>query len=503
MSKRTTEKIKPAYWQDINKICIKLFALVLVSLSVCKVKAQFHSDVRLTNDPASSYTSFNNAWCVAASGNSVHVVWHDFRDGNNEIYYKLSTDAGVNWGSDTRLTNNNSSSMNPAISVSGQMVHVVWQDSRDMNNEMYYKRSTNGGSSWSADTRLTNNIASSIDPSITMSGSAIHIVWWDNRQGNYEIYHIGSSDAGSSWGIDTNITGNSAFACRPSISASGNLVHVVWYDNPMGNFEIYYKRSTDGGIGWGLVTQLTNNNAFSCGPTISVSGLLVHVLWYDTRDGNNEIYYKRSSNNGTTWGEDTRLTNNAAASKFPSVLASGLAVHSVWVDDRDGDNEVYYKRSTDGGLNWETDIRLTNNPSNSQYPSVAVSGLSTLSGVHVVWNDDRDGNVEIYYKNDPTGNPVGIININSDIPSEFSLSQNYPNPFNPSTNIKFEIAKPQDASLIIYDQLGREVRQLSFGFMKAGTYEINFDANGLSTGVYFYKIMTGSSSITRKMFLLK
>jgi len=119
--------------------------------------SQWQSDVRLTNNDSISYPySFNNAWCVASSGSVVHVVWFDKRDGNYEIYYKRSTDAGVNWGTDTRLTSNSSDSRYPSVAVSGSVIHVVWYDNRDGNNEIYYKRSTDAGVSWGADTRVTN-----------------------------------------------------------------------------------------------------------------------------------------------------------------------------------------------------------------------------------------------------------------------------------------------------------------------------------------------------------
>ena len=92
--------------------------------------AQWQTDLRLTNDPALSSTSFNNAWCVAASGDSVHVVWYDNRDGNNEIYYRRSIDAGISWESETRLTNNSATSELPSIAVLGSVVYVVWFDFR-------------------------------------------------------------------------------------------------------------------------------------------------------------------------------------------------------------------------------------------------------------------------------------------------------------------------------------------------------------------------------------
>jgi hypothetical protein len=381
----------------------------------------------------------------------VHIVWQDNRDGNYEIYYKRSTDGGVNWEADTRLTNDPAVSSSPSVTVSGSVVHVVFYDIRDGNNETYYKRSTDGGVNWGADTRLTNDPASNYFPSLAVSGSTVHIILLDYRDGS--------------------------------------------------NGEIYYKRSTDGGVNWGADTRLTNDPAVSNIPSVSVSGQIVHVVWEDRRiDGIGDIYYKRSTDGGVTWGTDIQLTNNPNRSSLPSVLVSGSVVHVVWGDNRDGSNgEVYYKRSTDGGVNWGTDTRLTDDPEFSIYPSVSVSG----SVVHVVWADRRDGHYEIYYKRNPTGNVVGITNINLEIPNQFSLSQNYPNPFNPNTKIEFRISKLGFASLVVFDVLGREVETLVKEELKPGTYEVNWDASNYSSGVYYYTLQTGEFFQTRKMILIK
>jgi len=94
---------------------------------------------------------------------------------------------------------------------------------------------------------------------------------------------------------------------------------------------------TDGGISWGTDTRLTTNSAVSRYPSISVLGQVVHIAWQDYRDaGNGEIYYKRSTDGGASFGADTRLTNNGAFSELASVTVSGQVVNVVWLDFRDG-----------------------------------------------------------------------------------------------------------------------------------------------------------------------
>jgi len=110
--------------------------IVLLVLSIQISNSQWQTEVRLTNDPAVSSAGFGPSHTIAADGNTIHVVWYDNRDGNSEIYYKRSTDAGATWGADTRLTNDTAASINPSISVSGLSVHATWSDKRDGNYEI-------------------------------------------------------------------------------------------------------------------------------------------------------------------------------------------------------------------------------------------------------------------------------------------------------------------------------------------------------------------------------
>ena len=373
--------------------------------------AQWLPDMRLTFDPAFSSTPFGGSRCIAVGSTGVgedvlHVIFFEERDGNREIYYKRSTNGGTSWDSDTRLTNNSAISHFPSIAVSGPVVHVVWEEYRDGNGEIYYKRSTDAGVSWGADTRLTNNSSQSLSPSVAVSDSFVHVTWYDLRDGNSEIYYKRSDDGGLNWGTDMRLTNNTSGSTVPAIAASGTIVHIAWEEYRHGPAEIYYKRSSDGGATWGTDTRLTNNSANSFSPSIATSNSDVNIAWFDHRDGNDEIYSKHSADGGLNWGVDTRVTTNAAVSNYPSVSVSGSKVHLVWFDERDGNTEIYYNRSTDSGATWGADFRLTNDAARSTDPCAAVSG----SNVHVIWTDARDnsptytGNYEIYYKRHPSGN---------------------------------------------------------------------------------------------------
>jgi hypothetical protein len=91
----------------------------------------------------------------------------------------------------------------------------------------------------------------------------------------------------------------------------------------------------------------------------------------------------------------------------------------------------------------------------------------------------------------------------SEIPDDFQLFQNYPNPFNPSTTIQFAIPKRAGVSLQIYDILGRKVATLIDEEMQPGQYKVVFEANALSTGVYFYRIQAEGFVQTKKLIVLK
>lgn len=127
---------------------------------------------------------------------------------------------------------------------------------------------------------------------------------------------------------------------------------------------------------------------------------------------------------------------------------------------------------------WQGDITGSTNPA-----SIQVDGIKNVTAVFEV-------------------DAVGI-DENLDGPVSYSLDQNYPNPFNPSTTIKYSLAEDGLTTLKIYNVLGQEIYSLVNEIQKAGSYNVNFDASSLSTGVYYYQIKSENFISTKKMMLIK
>jgi hypothetical protein len=122
----------------------------------------------------------------------------------------------------------------------------------------------------------------------------------------------------------------------------------------------------------------------------------------------------------------------------------------------------------------------------------------------------RDTTAEVTDAGDPAtmsilsgGLVTSVDQTSSHIPARFALNQNYPNPFNPATNCQFSIANRQLTILKVYDVLGQEVATLVNEVKQPGTYTVQWDASGVASGVYFYRLQAGGFVQTKKLLLLR
>jgi len=474
-----------------------LLPLAICALAPLTALAQWEPDVRLTNDPLDSITCFNNAKCVAAEGAVIHVVWHDNRDGNSEIYYKRSIDNGTTWGPDTRITDDSSWSERPSIAVRNSVVHVAWYDGRLGPPRIFYKRSLDNGTTWGADLSLTPTAGVAYHPSIAVSDAVVHIAWTDMSAGP-QIYYTRSTDNGTIWETARNITPGSPPAGKnlASIAVADSRVHVTWMDY-RSDAQIYYTRSLDYGVTWETDRSITPVPAQFA--SVAVSDCIVHVVYADFRFGSDtpKIYYTRSLNDGTDWEPEIPLAE-AFCSWYPSVAVAGSDVHAVWLDDRHGDvAEVYYKRSMDAGANWEPDVRLTDDPSQSSEPSVAVAGTH----VHVAWHDDRDGNWEIYYKRGETGG-CGVEEEEGTFVSA-PRALVVPSIFSGPVSVRLDGALRGPLKVGLYDVLGAPVWSETLGALPASMNVGGPRSARLAPGVYFLRIEADRQTEAHKLIKVR
>jgi hypothetical protein len=256
---------------------------------------------------------------------------------------------------------------------------------------------------------------------------------------------------------------------------------------PVGGGNILLLDSAENGLtrwtavgGWGLTTSqsYSPNNSFTDSPTgnysnsttrsltlttalnVSSSPVLKLSYWYKhTIDTLDNAYIDISKDNGVTW----------KSAKFYNKTVN------AWTRD-------VIDISSLAGSTPTLKIRF----------SMVSNGTVTADGIYI-------DNIKLIGYN---VTPTSIIN-NVQVPSEYSLSQNYPNPFNPETVIRYSLNENRFTTLKIFNVLGKEMATLVNENQNAGSYSINFNASNLSSGMYFYRIESGTFVATKKMLLIK
>ncbi len=154
--------------------------------------------------------------------------------------------------------------------------------------------------------------------------------------------------------------------------------------------------------------------------------------------------------------------------------------------------------SRDDGNTWN---QINNGlPSNPPVSALAIKVYSnTFAELYAGLFKDTTFGAEIY----KLAVTVDVKEVSDQIPSDYKLQQNYPNPFNPSPTIQFSIPKESFTKLEIFNALGEKVSTLVSKTLSAGTYEYEWNAEGLPSGVYFSKLEAGEFISTKKMLMIK
>lgn len=338
-------------------------------------------------------------------------------------------------------------------------------------NQVRFFGSTTGGATWPATVYLSSAAA---HPTISMSGSG------DTALINY----YGPVLADTLTSAIRNV--------RYRESAPGTLAIVGSFTTPIaagttkdqflgvinqGKAWIFYTTGTTGNIDFNCISSADNGTTF--GSPVTINALPSRdEYWFDVKyynfgaGGVDVIYYSDSLQTGNPTNVTDILYYTSASNTTPTIFTAS-------------------QRVSNHPLEWSTRM----------YIPALVEYYDASGDVGALWVGIDGTSKNLYF--DRLGNTTRITKNEILVPGDYLLGQNYPNPFNPETKFDFAIPKNTFVTIKVYDITGREVSTIVNKEMTSGSYSVSFDATNLTTGVYFYRLMTSEFTDTKRMIVLK
>jgi hypothetical protein len=429
-----------------KKLIIFLIVIFLFLSNICNnliinTEAEsFNANIRVDDAGSNASTQHYTSIAVDNQG-TIHVVWTDWRndadkehiigggiDGvnNADIYYTNSNDGGMTFGPNVKVNSGDGTSWQwvPDIAVdNGGKIHVVWEDWRDdadgeyipftggidgvNDSSIYYAQSLDGGQTFSSPLRIDDDSQLSVQgvPEIDIDGNEnIHVIWIDVRETlGGDIYYTNSTNGGITFSKNKKVNDVSKGSDDPSLAVDeNNVIYVVWIDNrnDTTTLDVYFSKSTDSGVSFSPNKKINDDDlpsAYQGTPSIAVGGGIIGVVWQDDRNPYG-IYFANSTDGGDTFSVNKKIDDDPTGSdkSRPSIAINDNGHISItWMDKRNGDYDVYFANSTDGGDTFSQNQRV-NDDTGTEYqwfPSLALRNRT----IYITWQDNRKGNYDIYF----------------------------------------------------------------------------------------------------------
>ena len=533
---------------------VVLFALII---AVPSVWANWVQDgVVLCN-----WTWHQHAPTITSDGaGGAIVTWMDYRNGNNYDIYaqRVNASGSVQWTANgVALCTATGDQYHPMIVSDGAGGAIVtWYDGRIAGKDIYAQRvDASGAIQWTADgVALCTATWNVIWPTITSDGAGGAVVtWMDDRSASYDIYAQRVNASGAvQWTTDgvaiCTATGDQAGPTIVSDGAGGGIV--TWYDGRSENAHIYAQRvNASGAVQWTAngkaLCTATGDQLY---PTITSDGAGgAIVTWVDFRSGsyNADIYAQRVNDSGAVqWTANGVALCTATGDQWSPTIVSDCAGGGIvtWQDYRSGSNyDVYAQRvdaaghsvvatllqnyattfsgdriaitwtlsEIDEGIEFSVERATASDGPFIELPSSAVR----RDGLSFTFTDSNwQPNMSYWYRVEcQIGNERKVLFETGPVATPalpLTLYQNSPNPFNPSTTIGYYLPEKCRVRLEIYGISGRRIASLVNREQEKDRYAIEWNGkdehgNSVASGIYFYKLIAGKKTVSRKMVLIR
>jgi len=476
------------------------------------------------------------------------AIWRDFRLGYRRVGVGYTFDAGATWHDTLLVVPPYPWQSDPVLAVDSSGNYFACTLGLTSTGQgptgIFVQKSTDGGITWSLPVTAIDNATQYfedkqmivLDRTSGPTYGNIYIAWTrftaDFMSSN--IYMVSSLDAGQSYGLPVLVSEGSDVQWPVPVVDENGAVFVAWFRyHPRG---IYIDYSTDEGGTFHadlLVTSVSatagNINgeilvfpypalASDLNPASRNYGNL-YMAYMDDAGTDMDIFFM-SSPDGFAWGPPSRINDdpihNGADQFHPWITVDDQGnIHALFYDRRlDAANylfDLYYTRSSDGGVTWSPNERITSVSSDPGQAALAgligeYIGLSAWRGqVQMAWTDTRNGNQDVF------SGRMSLTSAREDEPSApdgLAITSVYPNPFNSGVSIRYNLPLTGKANVEIYDLAGRRVRTLSAGQATAGSGQLIWDGadsfgQPMASGIYFVRLNSADKSAAQKAVLLR
>jgi len=464
----------------------------------------------------------------------------------------FSTNGGVNW------FGNDVCSGAPVQNHGGDPGTIIDKDGvfilthlGNIQSGMFANVTTNYGTNWSNNVSIQSNVdvdkgSPGTDDAPASSFYGRSYLAWTYFVSPFRIVMSYTTNNGYNWSPILNVNngfgGNRSYGPAISVNPTGTLFITWASSNPNSPFTEDYigvSRSTNGGVNFTINENAIDINGIRTSqlapwtiransfPVIDIDktgGSRNGWIYIATTSKNlapagtdPDIVMFRSTDNGNTWNSGVRVNqdpiNNGRNQFFPAVrVDENGGLNIIYYDSRNQADsvDVYLSRSDNGGNSF-TDYRVTTQRFRPRAVSGAGGGnmgdnLGLTSGngkLHPVWMSNQGDDVFRIWSAIIDYTTIGIEQVSTEVPKNFSLEQNYPNPFNPETQINFSVLRGGFTTLKIYNTAGMLVKVLAEQDMKPGKYSAKWNAANEPSGVYFYTLEAAGFKESKKMILVK
>lgn len=452
------------------------------------------------------------------------ILWSDKRFRNTRPYFQRYDQDANPIGENIAVSKSGNQSNPKIVKLKNENYLILWREYASITPRKYnvYAQKyfstgeTIGDKFIASDTDLLGDVKNF---EVASNSTGEFAVVWEHRiNGLYRIYAQSFNNDGgivSQAKLVAADTTKYYYVPDIAISPSGAFSVTYYAQNP-GRYDIYLNRFNSEGtaLDSAIVVNDNTNNTYNYRPKITINNKDESIIaWEDGRNPRG-IYFQKYENMGSAdlfekVDSNKKVVDYSLSGYYSSVSLNDSGDFAIsWEEFSDSKRDVKTRLFNSDGNPYGEEFYVSASKDRNQEQAAV---FFAADKIYYTWEDNHESGVgydiwaNIYdfseYVTDIEANDITL-------PQEFSLEQNYPNPFNPKTIIEYSVPNvvvnnASPLQLRVYDILGREVKVLVNKYQQPGNYKIEFDASGLTSGMYFYKIDVGDYSKVKKMLLIK